>query len=159
MKVIKEFGLWWHYNIHISLSMLAVLAITLSCENARNAKIPEVETEPVTKVTSTSAVSGGKIIHNGGFAITIKGVCWSSDANPTIRENSHTEDGSGNGNFTSTLTSLNPDTEYHVRAYAVNQEGIGYGDVKIIRTMTEVQGDQIIADHTVVDKYDDIPQY
>jgi len=158
MKVIKKSGLWWHSDIRISLSMLAILVELLSCENAGSARIPQVETENITGVTSTSFISGGKIINDGGTAITMKGVCWGTDANPT-KEDSHTEDGTGSGDFTSTITGLNPDSEYHVRAYAVNQAGIGYGDVKIIRTQSEIQGAQIIADHTVVDKYDDIPQY
>ncbi len=158
MNVIKKSDLRWHSGLRISLSMLTILAVLLSCENAGSARIPQVETENITGVTSTSAISGGRIILDGGTAISMKGVCWSTDANPT-KEDSHTEDGTGTENFISTITGLNPDSEYHVRAYAVNQAGIGYGDVKIIRTQSEVQGAQIIADHTVVDKYNDIPQY
>ncbi|HBE40447.1 MAG TPA: hypothetical protein DDW27_04465 [Bacteroidales bacterium] len=138
--------------------MLALFSMSLSCENAGSSKLPELETESITGVTSTSAISGGKIKLDGGSDIISKGVCWGIEAGPTIKD-FHTEDGSGNGDFISTMTNLNPDTEYRVRAYAVNQEGIGYGDEKVLKTQSEIQGAQIIADHSVVDKYDDIPQY
>ena len=120
MNVIKKSDLRWHSGLRISLSMLTILAVLLSCENAGSARIPQVETENITGVTSTSAISGGRIILDGGTAISMKGVCWSTDANPT-KEDSHTEDGTGTENFISTITGLNPDSEYHVRAYAVNQ--------------------------------------
>lgn len=158
MKAIRNFGSRRYSIIFISLSMLALFSMSLSCENAGSSKLPELETESITGVTSTSAISGGKIKLDGGSDIISKGVCWGIEAGPTIKD-FHTEDGSGNGDFISTMTNLNPDTEYRVRAYAVNQEGIGYGDEKVLKTQSEIQGAQIIADHSVVDKYDDIPQY
>jgi hypothetical protein len=158
MNAIKSIVRRWHINMFIPFSMLATISLSLSCENAGSAKLPEIETQTISGVTTTSAVSGGKIKHDGGSVITQKGVCWSPDTNPTI-DDSHTEEGSGVGDFTSSVTGLVPDTEYRVRAYAVNQEGVGYGDEKILKTQSEIQGAQIIADHTVVDKYDDIPQY
>lgn len=158
MKAIRYIASRWYAKMFFSVGMLVSFPVFLSCENSSSAKLPELVTGTVTGVTTTSALSGGKIMNDGGTAITQKGVCWGSDANPTI-DDSHTEDGPGVSDFTSSLTGLNPDTEYRVRAYAVNKEGVGYGDEKILRTQSEIQGAQIIADHTVVDKYDDIPQY
>lgn len=84
-------------------------------------------TVAVTSITSTTAVSGGNITSDGGGAITARGVCWSTSANPTI-SNDKTSDGTGTGTFASSLTGLTPGTAYHVRAYAVNSAGVAYGN-------------------------------
>jgi len=138
--------------------LLIWVTLLSSCENKGNSKLPVLETGEISEVTSSSAKSGGKVLLDGGSAITLRGVCWGEAASPTI-DDSRSEDGSGNGDFTSILTGLDANTEYHVRAYAINQEGIGYGNEKTLRTQSVTPGSQIIADHTVVDRYDDIPQY
>jgi uncharacterized protein (TIGR02145 family) len=78
-------------------------------------------------ITYTSAVSGGTITSNGGATITVSGICWSTSLNP-IATGSHTTDGTTTGTFPSTMTGLSPGTTYHVRAYATNSAGTGYGN-------------------------------
>jgi hypothetical protein len=90
------------------------------------------DAEPVTIYTSsvtvgtTTATTGGNTIDDGGGTVTEKGVAWGSGANPTIA-GSHTSDGTGTGNFISNISGLTPATTYHVRAYATNEYGTGYG--------------------------------
>jgi uncharacterized protein (TIGR02145 family) len=86
-----------------------------------------LKTTAVSSITSTTALSGGNITNNGGGTITFRGVCWSTTAMPTIA-NDTTEDGSGTGSYTSNITGLQPGTTYHVRAYATNEAGTGYGN-------------------------------
>lgn len=86
-----------------------------------------VTTAAVSAITQTTAVSGGNVISDGGSAVTARGVCWSTSANPTIA-GSHTTDGSGLGSFTSSITGLSGSTVYHIRAYATNSGGTNYGD-------------------------------
>lgn len=88
--------------------------------------LPDVITAPVTSVTSTSAVCGGDVINDGGDSVTARGVCWSVSPNPTVA-GATTNDGSGIGTFTSTLTGLAASTTYYVRAYATNSIGTSYG--------------------------------
>ena len=80
--------------------------------------------------TESTARSGGYVVSDGGFEITLRGVVWSATANPTLGTNElgHSEDGSGLGAFTSQLTGLSQSTLYHVRAYAINSEGINYAN-------------------------------
>ena len=54
-------------------------------------------------------------------------MCWSTSQNPTVG-GSHTEDGSGQGSFVSTLTNLTTGTIYYVRAYAINSADTAYGE-------------------------------
>ena len=88
---------------------------------------PTVTTAAVTDITQTTAQSGGNVTSDGGAAVTARGVCWSTSANPTIAD-SHTTEGTGTGSFVSNLTVLNPNTTYHLRAYATNSADTAYGN-------------------------------
>jgi uncharacterized protein (TIGR02145 family) len=89
--------------------------------------LPELTTIAVTGITSSSAVSGGNIISDGGAAVTTRGICWAATVNPTISD-SKTSNGSGTGSFSANITGLTPGSAYHVRAYATNSVGIAYGN-------------------------------
>ncbi len=90
-------------------------------------------TTDVTSITSSSAISGGNITDDGGGIITSRGVCWATNANPTVTEE-HTTDGTGNGAFISNIIGLNPNTIYYVRAYAINDAGVAYGNMATFTT-------------------------
>lgn len=90
-------------------------------------ELPIVTTNIVTDITYTTATCGGNVVYEGNSAVTVRGVCWSTSANPTV-EDSHTEDGSGQGSFVSTLTNLTAGTTYYVRAYAINSTDTVYGE-------------------------------
>ncbi|MFH1120215.1 MAG: FISUMP domain-containing protein [Bacteroidota bacterium] len=84
-------------------------------------------TNPVTEVVGQTAVCGGIILDEGNSSVTQRGVCWSTSPNPTT-QGAHTQDGAGSGNFTSVVTGLTMNTSYYIRAYAINTEGISYGN-------------------------------
>lgn len=96
-------------------------------------EIPQVKTLDIANVKSTSASGGGEIIKDGGAEISVRGICWSTNQNPSIT-NSKTTDGAGTGTFISLINGLLPQTTYYVRAYATNSKGTGYGDYKIFTT-------------------------
>lgn len=88
---------------------------------------PTVTTGSITDVTATSAGGGGTVTDSGSASVTARGVVWSTNQNPTTADNK-TEDGTGTGSFTSTLTGLTASTMYYVRAYATNSAGTAYGN-------------------------------
>lgn len=88
--------------------------------------IPTLTTTNPSATGTTTGASGGNITNDGGSAVTTRGVCWNTAANPTTA-NSKTSDGTGTGTFSSTLSGLIPNTRYHVRAYATNSVGTAYG--------------------------------
>ncbi|KMY69177.1 hypothetical protein AAU61_06640 [Desulfocarbo indianensis] len=92
-----------------------------------NCPWPRVQTESISHISTTGAVSGGKVITPGSSPVTARGVCWSTSQIPTIND-SHTSDGKGAGSFTSHLSGLPPNTAYYLRAYATNADGAGYGE-------------------------------
>ena len=89
--------------------------------------MPIVSTTAITDITYNTASSGGNVTADGGTAVTSRGVCWSTNQNPTTAD-SHTTDGSGTGTFISSLTSLTAGLTYYLRAYATNGEGTSYGN-------------------------------
>ena len=88
--------------------------------------LPSVTTNQVSGITYSAASCGGNITNEGSDVVTARGVCWSTGAIPTV-ESRHTSDGSGTGEFGSSITDLIPQTTYKVRAYATNSFGTGYG--------------------------------
>ena len=87
--------------------------------------IPKLTTAPVTNTTQTSAVSGGTITDFGGGTVTERGIVWSENADPTINDNKIV--GTADTTYSDTITGLTVSTTYHVRAYAINSAGVGYG--------------------------------
>ena len=79
-------------------------------------------------IAGTSAKGGGEVTNQGSSAVTERGVCWGTSANPTI-SGSHAADGSGTGIFSNaSMTGLTVCTTYHVRAYVTNSQGTVYGN-------------------------------
>lgn len=145
-------------QIRLKTLILAVSLVgMISCRNQAKITVPELETDEVTFITQTTATSGGIIASDGGSEITQKGLCWGTENNPTT-SGSYANVGVGADKFANTITNLEPDRDYHVRAFATNATGTGYGEDKSFRTLPASTSGQIIADHTVVDKFDDIPQ-
>lgn len=101
--------------------------------------LPMVTTTTPTNILATTAQSGGNVT-DGGSPVTARGICWNTTGNPDLND-THTTNGTGNGTFTSNMTSLTPGTTYHVRAYATNSMGTNYGADK---TFTTSNGSPII---------------
>ena len=94
------------------------------------ATVPTVSTAAVSDTTTTSALCGGEIVSDGGADLMARGVCWSTQPNPTLTNNlGFTNDGFCTGTFSSELTGLTSGTTYYVRAYATNGMGTSYGEV------------------------------
>jgi uncharacterized protein (TIGR02145 family) len=112
-----------------SLIFMIVILIFSSCKiyESDSLTVPVLTTIEISNITQTSANCGGIIESNGGSTITTRGVCWSTEKNPSILD-SKTYDGTDIGEYTSTISGLPVDTIF-VRAYASNSLGPGYGDI------------------------------
>ena len=107
---------------------------SLNYSNLFPITIPLVTTTTVTSITPTTAASGGSITLDGGVPVTARGVVWSTNTTPTIELSTKTTDGAGTGSFSSVITTLSANTNYHLRAYATNSLGTAYGNEVIITT-------------------------
>ena len=90
--------------------------------------LPTVATTEVTNITYTSATAGGSVIANGGATIITRGVCYSTEPDPTILDNVATSTYAGLGTFTCSLPDLADGTTYYIRAFATNVKGTAYGE-------------------------------
>jgi len=98
---------------------------------------PIITTTELSNITTTTALSGGNITNDGGAPVTARGVCWSTNQNPTITD-SKTSDGTGTGIFTSSITNLVAGTNYYFRAYATNSIGTSYGNQVSTKTLAKL---------------------
>ncbi|TAH34088.1 hypothetical protein EYC59_03770 [Candidatus Saccharibacteria bacterium] len=88
--------------------------------------IPSLQTDSVTNISTTTATANGSVNSDGGDTITERGFVWSTSPNPTTSDSKVTAAGT-TGSYNASLTGLSSGTLYHVRAYAINSSGTGYG--------------------------------
>jgi hypothetical protein len=90
--------------------------------------LPVVETISAQAVSATSILAKGMVISDGGYTATERGICYSTNADPTINHSSKVTCEVGIGSFSCAINNLKEATTYYIRAYAINSEGIGYGE-------------------------------
>ena len=98
-------------------------------------QVPVLTTIAVSYITQTTARCGGNITFDSASTVTERGVCWSTEQTPTIAD-SRTNNGIGNGSFTSNVSYLIPNTKYFVRAFATNNAGTAYGNTISFTTIS-----------------------
>lgn len=89
--------------------------------------IPTVFTDTASSITKSSAIVHGRVIDDGGEKITEFGVVYATSSFPTI-DDQKVSFTNANWDFTATLTELNAETHYYVRTYAINNNGVSYGN-------------------------------
>lgn len=92
-----------------------------------------IQTTEVTDITFSTASSGGYIFDDGGSPIEERGICYAIGKSPTV-DDFLIKSGSGKGDFEVLMENLDPDTQYQVRAYGINEKGIQYGESKEFKT-------------------------
>ncbi|MDD4641356.1 MAG: hypothetical protein PHF92_08390 [Bacteroidales bacterium] len=97
-------------------------------------ELPELTTNEVANIDYTSAITGGNITSDGGSRITQRGICWSTNPDPTTSDYIIVN-GTGIGDFTCELTDLVPGTTYYLRAFAINEVGTAYGNSLSFETL------------------------
>ncbi len=109
----------------------------LSFETSEQITLAGLTTAAISMIGQTIATGGGNISSDGGSPVTSRGLCWSTAINPTVSLGTKTTDGTGTGEFTSSITGLSANTTYYMRAYATNNAGTSYGDEIVFKTNLE----------------------
>jgi hypothetical protein len=78
---------------------------------------PSVATGAASSVTGAGATVGGTVSDSGGYALTARGICIGTTANPTACT---AASGASTGSYSVDFSGLNPGTSYYARAYASN---------------------------------------
>lgn len=97
--------------------------------------MPTVETTPVgDNVSENGIVTGGNVVDDGGYDVTLRGVVWATTPYPTVDKNTVVEAGDGVGYFSSTIkdVQLTTGSNCYIRAFATNSVGTSYGEQVIV---------------------------
>ena len=103
---------------------------------------PTVKTGAPGRITISSIEMSIEVTEDGGHEVTDAGICYSMLRNPTFDTNVSSF-GMGTGKFADVVENLDPGTNYYLRAYAMNSEGVSYGDEILLFTklgIAEVSG-------------------
>lgn len=93
---------------------------------------PVVSTSAAGNIMAFNVTCNGTIQSPGSSSVTESGFVYSTNPNPTIGGQGVTKVVTnptvGNGNFSVTISNLNPITTYYVKAFATNSFGTTYGN-------------------------------
>lgn len=93
-----------------------------------SATFPKVITAAVSSITISSVISGGKVENDGGATVTERGIYYGENLEPGPGNGTKIEAGIDTGSFISAITGLKDGVQYHIRAYAINSTGTGWGN-------------------------------
>jgi uncharacterized protein (TIGR02145 family) len=115
----------------------AVVSFTTS-----DMSLSELKTSSINYITPKSAFSNGIVTFEGDPRITKRGFCWDVEPIPDTSDN-HWTNYNENPYFKEykhLLSNLNPETTYYVRAFALNEAGISYGNELSFTTPADLSG-------------------
>ena len=129
---------------NFKLLAISVIAFTvLGCEPKVTEQKPTVLTLDVTEVTTHSAQVSCNVVNDGGSPVIDRGVAYDIYPNPKA-SGTRCKAGTGIGKYTCSLTELQDNKRYYVRAYARNDIGIKYGKEMSFMTIKELLPPSII---------------
>ncbi|WMN07210.1 Ig-like domain-containing protein [Marivirga arenosa] len=129
MKIIK-------LNLNFSLIIILSTIIINGCNNTETDPTPDIEVSTLnaSEITPNSATLEGEV---QGDDVTLKGIVYNTSGDPTTDDEISSE-GSGEGSFTSTISDLQPSTNYFYRAFATGSSGTIYGEEKQFETLADL---------------------
>ena len=117
-------------SVQVSLKVAEVSMPTLVAGNA-------------TSLTTTSATLHATLTSLGNSQVSQHGFCWSRDMNPDVSDERFVIKkglAGSTGEFWGDLSGLEPDTEYHWRAFATNSAGTAYSEDVLLKTPSNGSG-------------------
>jgi uncharacterized protein (TIGR02145 family) len=102
---------------------------SISTASASSGNAPSVSTNAIQYTYESTALSGGNVTAAGSFSVTARGLCWATGTTPTLNH-SFCVNGSGPGSYSSIIDQLMPEAVYKVRAWALSEAGVSYGEEK-----------------------------
>jgi len=124
-------GTVYRYRIRATDSVSGDGAYNTPAEQATTAAAPTATTQTASSINYNAATGNGTVTATGGENPT-RYIQWGT----TVSYGSSCSAGSGGtGAYSCAISSLSPNTLYHVRAYATNSGGTGYGNDSTFTTL------------------------
>ena len=95
--------------------------------------LPSVATVEISEIGVSKVSFYSKLLDDGNGCVTDCGFCYSTSTNPTISD-ATISCGKNTGEFGKTITGLNENTTYYVRAYATTELGTAYSENVTFKT-------------------------
>lgn len=97
---------------------------------------PVIQTNSYENLTYSSFKVHGNLISDDGEAVTEMGFCWNTNyaVQPTKADNYQTHTPIAFGDYSETISGLNSNQTYYIRAYCINPNFTAYGDRIVITT-------------------------
>lgn len=123
------------YLISIIVFLFAITSCTKDDQlnETKSILVTNETTEANSETTYTTINISGKIISNDGTEISSRGVCWSTEPNPTINDNLVNVE---NNVFTQTISNLTANTTYYFRVFVKTSNNIIYSDNQNFNTLS-----------------------
>jgi len=96
---------------------------------------PVFSVKPIFIIGSTRAYLDVTLVPQSTDSITEAGLCWSTNAGPTVGDSKLAAGIGGATSFRGLLSPLSPQTVYHVRPYAIVANGVTYGPDSVVTTL------------------------
>jgi hypothetical protein len=119
----------------IILVLSIIFIVSCEVDNTVFLKPTVITYEPENILTNSFKLEG-ETLGEGGLVISEYGAVWSTSFPPTINDNKSIE-GERLGFFSNTYANLEANTTYYCSAYAINAEGVGYGNIWEFTTSAE----------------------
>ena len=108
----------------------------VNVDNHQEIVLPEVSAVSVSTIRSKSAGVKATVTALGNGTLLESGIVCSTNSTPTL-DNGTCYDGGASMNIGMRVKSLEPETNYYVRAYARNERGIAWGEIVSFKTISE----------------------
>lgn len=102
--------------------------------NVKVISLPTLEKVAVSEIGKGKATLSSKVRDAGNGNVTDCGFCYSTSPSPTVNDKKVSY-GTTAERFGKTITDLTENTTYYVRAYAVNELGVGYSEETSFTTL------------------------
>ena len=93
-----------------------------------------VSTSEAINITQTTVTGGGSVSAESNCVVSVRGVCWDTVSNPNAMQSPHLLSGEGLGSFLVNITGLKAGTKYYMKAYAVCDDIVYYGNQVTFQT-------------------------
>jgi hypothetical protein len=96
---------------------------------------PIVKTIEIKNIKSNSFEFIGEVTADNESTVYERGVVWNTTKTPLLNNSNKIKSDNGKGVYNTKVSTLNPNTTYYARSYAINSAGVGYGDVIELKTL------------------------
>lgn len=102
--------------------------------NLKEISLPTLENVTVSDIGKSKATLSSRLVNSGNGTIWDCGFCYSTSPSVTI-DDKKVSCGVSEINFGKTIYDLSENTTYYVKAYAINEVGVGYGEELSFKTL------------------------